>query len=103
LALSHTFGEDDLWNFNGTPRTLPQVNPGTVTLAVEWFHKDGPFTPPENFRKLNGFLRYSVGSENNGFSLTLTGYSGAWTGENQLPLRAILRDEIYRIYTIGSV
>ena len=94
LAVSHTFGQDDLWNFNGTPRTLPQVNPGTLTLAVEWFHNDGPFTPPENFRNLIGFLRYSIGGENNGFSLTFTGYSGAWTGENQLPLRAILRDEI---------
>jgi len=94
LAMSHTFGENDLWNFNGTPRVLPDVNPGTVLAAVEWFHNDGPFTPPENFRKLNGFLRYSIGSENNGFSITFTGYSGAWTGENQLPLRAILRDEI---------
>lgn len=27
LAASHTFGENDLWNFNGTPRVLPQVNP----------------------------------------------------------------------------
>jgi TonB-dependent Receptor Plug Domain len=94
LAMSHTFGENDLWNFNGTPRMLPEVNPGTILAAVEWLHNDGPFTPPENFRKLNGFLRYSIGSENNGFSVTLTGYSGAWTGENQLPLRAILRDEI---------
>jgi hypothetical protein len=94
LAMSHTFGENDLWNFNGTPRVVPDVNPGTLLGAVEWFHNDGPFTPPENFRKLNGFLRYSIGSENNGFSLTFTGYSGAWTGENQLPLRAILRDEI---------
>jgi hypothetical protein len=94
IAMSHTFGEDDLWDFNGAPRILPAVNPGTVLLAVEWFHNDGPFTPPENFRKLNGFLRYSIGSENNGFSLTLIGYSGAWIGENQLPLRAILRDEI---------
>jgi NikR C terminal nickel binding domain/TonB-dependent Receptor Plug Domain len=94
LAVSHTFGEDDLWNSNGTPRTLPQVNPGTLILAVEWFHNDGPFTPPENFRRLNGLLRYSMGSENDGFSLTFSGYSGALTGENQLPLRAILRDEI---------
>lgn len=94
VAMSHTFGEDDLANFNGTPRVLPAVNPGTILLAVEWFHNDGPFTPPENFRKLNGFLRYSIGSENNGFSLTFSAYSGAWTGENQLPLRAILRDEI---------
>ena len=94
LAASHTFGENDLWNFNGTPRVLPQVNPGTLLFAVEWFHNDGPFTPPENFRKLNGFLRYSIGSDNNGFSITGTAYSGAWTGENQLPLRATLRDEV---------
>ena len=78
LAMSHTFGQNDLWNFNGTPRVLPDVNPGTLLGAVEWFHNDGPFTPPENFRKLNGFLRYSVGSENNGFSLTGSAYSGAW-------------------------
>ncbi|HEX3445945.1 MAG TPA: TonB-dependent receptor plug domain-containing protein, partial [Chthoniobacterales bacterium] len=94
LAVSHTFGQNDLWNFNGAARALPQVNPGTLLGAIEWLHNDGPFTPPENFRKLNGFLRYSIGSENNGFSITATGYSGAWTGENQLPLRAILRDEI---------
>jgi hypothetical protein len=94
LAMSHTFGQNDFWNFNGTPRVLPDVNPGTILGAVEWFHNDGPFTPPENFRKLNGFLRYSIGSENNGSTITFTAYSGAWTGENQLPLRAILRGEI---------
>ena len=68
---------------------LPSMNPGTFLGAIEAFHNDGPWTPPENFRKLNFVLRYSQGSATDGFSLTLNGYSGAWTGEQQIPERAI--------------
>ena len=94
VAMSHTFGENDFYGYNGQDRMVPDVNPGTILGAIEAFHDDGPWTPPENFRKLNFVLRYSQGSVNDGFSLTLNGYSGAWTGEQQIPERAVLDHDI---------
>ena len=93
VAMSHTLGENDLYGYNDRDRVLPAVNPGTILGAIEAFHNDGPWTPPENFRKLNFLLRYSQGSATDGFSLTLNGYSGAWTGEQQSAERA-LREHI---------
>jgi hypothetical protein len=94
LAVSHTIGENDLYGYNGQDRVVPAVNPGTFLGAIEAFHNDGPWDPPENFRKLNLVLRYSQGSATDGFSLMLNGYSGAWTGEQQIPERAIRHDDI---------
>jgi TonB-dependent Receptor Plug Domain len=94
LAVSHTLGENDLYGYNGQDRVVPAVNPGTFLGAIEAFHNDGPWDPPENFRKLNFVLRYSQGSAADGFSLMLNGYSGAWTGEQQIPERAIRHHDI---------
>jgi outer membrane receptor protein involved in Fe transport len=44
---------------------------------------------PDNYRKWNGVLRYSVGDQQNGFSLTATGYSGRWHSTDQIPQRAV--------------
>jgi hypothetical protein len=89
LAMSHTIGENDLYGYNGRDRVLPDVNPGTFLGAIEAFHNDGPWDPPENFRKLKFALRYSQGSSTDGLRLMVNGYSGAWTGEPQLAERAI--------------
>jgi outer membrane receptor protein involved in Fe transport len=48
LALSHTFGENDLFGYRGQDRVVPAVNPGTLLGALEAFHNDGPWSPPEN-------------------------------------------------------
>jgi hypothetical protein len=71
----------DLYGYDGQDRAVPTVNPGTFLGAIESFHNDGPWDPPENFRKLNFVLRYSQGSPTDGCSLMLNGYSGAWTGD----------------------
>ena len=76
LAFSHTIGEKDLFNYNGADRVVPSVNPGTLLGAIEWFHNDGPWTPPENYRAIKFLLRYSQGSDEDGFSLTVNGYTG---------------------------
>ncbi len=39
-------------------------------------HVDGPFTPPENFRKYAGELRYSHGEATDGYSVTAMYYKG---------------------------
>ncbi len=67
----------------------PSVGDGHLLYGLEWFHNDGPWQVPEDYRKLNGILRYSEGSRNNGFSVTAMAYRGTWTSTDQVPERAI--------------
>ncbi len=77
---------------NGFQRTLlansPKWRDGKLLYALEWMHNDGPFTVGDNYRKRNGVLRYSEGSEGNGFNVTLMGYSAKWHATDQIPVRA---------------
>lgn len=62
---------------------------GKLLAAAEVFHHDGPWTTPEDYRKLNGVLRYSQGNANNGFDLTAMAYRAEWNATDQAPQRAI--------------
>ena len=48
---------------------------GNLLYALELFHNDGPFTKGDNFRKINGVLRYSRGTEASGFNITGMAYN----------------------------
>jgi hypothetical protein len=62
---------------------------GHLLTAAEAFHNDGPWERPDGLRKWNGVLRYSEGDQQNGFSLTATGYHARWDSTDQVPRRAI--------------
>ena len=74
---------------NGYYRTLladaPKFNDGHLLYALELSHYDGPWENPDNYKKINGLLRYSQGSQANGFSLTAMAYSGSWNATDQIP------------------
>ena len=78
---------------NGYQRMLvadsPQVGNGNLLYALELFENDGPFTNPDKYRKINGVLRYSEGSETNGFNVSLMAYQAHWNATDQIPQRAI--------------
>jgi hypothetical protein len=50
---------------NGYRRALladsPALGGGHLLYALEALHNDGPFVHPDDYRKLNGVLRYSQG------------------------------------------
>ncbi len=75
---------------HGHARTLlansPAFKDGKLLYALELSHHDGPWIHPDNYRKLNGLLRYSAGSHANGFSLTAMAYRGRWNATDQIPL-----------------
>jgi hypothetical protein len=62
---------------------------GTVLVAGEIDHDDGPWVHPDQFKKFNGVIRYSHGDALNGFTLTGMGYSGRWNSTDQVAQRAI--------------
>jgi len=84
----------------GHARTLlagsPQQGEGRLLYALELYHNDGPWQVPENYRKLNGVLRYSEGTRDDGLALTAMAYSGRWTSTDQVPERAVQSGQLDR-------
>ncbi len=74
----------------------PRAGRGTLLAAIEINGSDGPWTRPDNYRKLNGVLRYSRGDTRNAFSLTGLAYAADWDSTDQIPARAIARGAISR-------
>ena len=62
---------------------------GNLLYALELFHNDGPFTKGDNFRKINGVLRYSRGTEAGGFNVTAMAYNSTYNATDQIPKRAV--------------
>lgn len=65
------------------------VGRGHLLYAGEAYHSDGPWVRGDDYRKLNGILRFSQGDQQNGFSVTAMGYSGRWNSTDQVPERAV--------------
>jgi len=65
------------------------AGPGTLLYGLELFHNDGPWDNPENYRKLNGVMRFSHGTNADGYTLSVMGYSGKWNATDQIAQRAL--------------
>ncbi|WP_395688028.1 TonB-dependent receptor [Caenimonas koreensis] len=65
------------------------VGSGQLLWALDVAHNNGPWLNPEKARKLNGVLRYSQGTSDDGFNVTAMGYSARWSATDQIPVRAV--------------
>ena len=57
--------------------------------ALELMRNDGPWTVPEDLRRINGVFTASAGTAARGWSASVMGYSGRWTSTDQVPQRAL--------------
>jgi hypothetical protein len=80
----------------------PKLGSGNLLYALELFHNDGPFVRPDDYRKVNGVLRYSDGSSANGFNLTGMAYRAKWNATDQIPLRALTAGLVDRFGAIDN-
>jgi hypothetical protein len=62
-----------------------KLGPGNFLYGGEVYHDDGPWDHPDDYRKFNGILTYSQGSDAAGFSVTAHGYYGIWNSSDQIP------------------
>ncbi len=62
---------------------------GDLLYGLELLHNDGPWKSDDNFVKGTGVLRYSHGTEEQGFSVTAMGYHGDWNSSDQIARSAI--------------
>ena len=67
----------------------PKAGEGRLLYALELYHNDGPFVRPDDYRKANGVLRYSQGTQASGFNVTAMAYSAKWNATDQIPKRAV--------------
>jgi len=67
----------------------PRIGNGQLIGAIEVEHNDGPWQRPDDYRKVNGVVRYSRGDAVNGYSITGVGYRATWNSTDQVPHRAI--------------
>ena len=78
------------------------VGRGQLLYAAERYHSDGPWVNPDDFRKLNGVLRYSRGNQQGGLSLTAMGYSSRWNSTDQIPRRAVESGQLDRFGAVDT-
>lgn len=78
---------------NGFRRALLAVSPqrgeNDLVAAIDFQHNDGPWQLDENFRRVNGLLKFSHGDHSSGLDLTAMGFDGRWKSTDQIPLRAV--------------
>jgi len=84
--------------FAGGTRTFGEAD--RLLGGIYYGHVDGPFTHPDDFRKLAGELRYSHGDHADGYSLTAMYYKGDGNFTTDQPLRAIQQGLISRFGTL---
>ena len=91
---------------NGYARSLVansvKFGDGNLLYALELFHNNGPFVVGDNYRKKNGVLRYSQGTEANGFNVTAMAYDAKWHATDQIPQRAVDQGLINRFDAIDQ-
>jgi len=71
-------------------------------LAGSVATSDGPFTAPQDFRRWNGYAKYTAPLASARFGLTLSGFSARWDASGQVPDRAVRTGRISRFGAIDS-
>ncbi len=67
----------------------PKAGDGYFLYAFEGERNNGPWQRTDDFRKLNGVLRYSRGDQRGGLSVTAMAYDAKWNSTDQIPQRAV--------------
>ncbi|HTO80372.1 MAG TPA: TonB-dependent receptor [Methylocystis sp.] len=73
-----------------------KVNGGNLLSAVELGIYNGPWTVPDAAHKINGVLRWSTGTPENGLAIDAMAYANRWHASNQIPQRAVSEGFISR-------
>jgi outer membrane receptor protein involved in Fe transport len=84
-----SFGYERAFSMDST-----KAGDGVLFFAGELVHYNGPWDSPDDMRKINGMMRYSQGTADDGFTATAMAYSNKFNFTDQVPLRAIARGEI---------
>ena len=74
-----------------------KVGDGDLLYAGEFNFYNGVWQQPEDSKKFNGILRYTLNKDNWGTSIFAKAYNNTWTATNQIP-QAAVDDGILNLY-----
>jgi hypothetical protein len=90
----NTFRTVGLFNLMGEKAKQSGKN---AFVGMEYFLTDGPFESPQNFNRLNIFLKYNqIVDQNNMFTFMATLFNSKWDQSGQVPLTAVNDGSITR-------
>jgi outer membrane receptor protein involved in Fe transport len=84
---SVTLGQDDY--YRALLAASPEVGRGVLLGALDYSTADGPWDLPQDYRKVNGLVKYSRGEAERGVAVTAMVYDGRWDSTDQIPERAV--------------
>ena len=67
----------------------PKLGAGNLLYALEFYHDNGTLLRPDEYKKINGVLRWSETKANSTFSVTAQGYRGDFDSTDQIPERLV--------------
>jgi hypothetical protein len=70
---------------------------GNLLYGVELFHDNGSFVLPDDYRKINGVLRWSRQTAATNFNVTAWAYGGIFNSTDQIPQRLVDANIISRL------
>jgi len=76
--------------------SVPDDSGIRVLGAIELLEENGPWTLPEDLRKINGLVRLSGGTSSNGWSIDGVVYDAHWNSTDQVPLSLIESGQLGR-------
>jgi len=79
-----------------------EAGPGRLVYGFEAFHDNGPWDVPQNYRKYNGVLRYTLPVAGGQASVTAMGYDGKWTATDQIAQRAVDAGQVGRFGSLDA-
>ena len=66
-----------------------KVNGGNLLQAIELGIYNGPWTVPDEVHRINGVMRWTTGTPENGLAIDAMAYANRWHASNQIPERAV--------------
>lgn len=76
------------------------VEGANLLYGVNARYYNGPWKNPENASMVSSVLKYSSGTNAEGYTVGALGYYNKWTASDQIPRRAIQQDRISRFGTL---
>lgn len=67
----------------------PKLGAGNLLYALELYHDNGTLLKPDEYKKINGVLRWSRTTDTSAFSVTAQGYRGDFDSTDQIPQRLV--------------
>jgi hypothetical protein len=78
------YGYDRLFLANS-----PKLGAGNLLYALELDHDNGTLERPDEYKKINGVLRWTHTTEHSSFAVTAQGYRGDFNSTDQIPERLV--------------